>query len=58
MSADAATSPWAVHVHDSEDGDVLYDALTMADALTKLQELLACAPFNINELEALGFRFH
>lgn len=56
VGADAATSKWAVHVHDSDDGVALYDAPNMADALAKLQELLASAPFNMNELEALGFR--
>jgi hypothetical protein len=29
----------------------------MQEALAKLQEVLECAPFNMNELEALGFRF-
>ena len=57
ISADAATSPWAVHLHDSDDGAVLFDAPTMHEALAKLQEVLECAPFNMNELEALGFRF-
>jgi hypothetical protein len=56
-TADAATSAWAVHLHDCDDGAVLFDAATMPEALAKLQEVLACAPFNMNELEALGFRF-
>ena len=56
ISADAATSRWAVSLHDSDDGAALYDAPNMADALAKLQEVLASAPFNMNELEALGFR--
>ena len=56
VSADAATSRWAVNLHDSDDGAALYDAPNMADALAKLQEVLASAPFNMNELEALGFR--
>lgn len=57
VSADAATSPWAVHLHDNDDGAVLFSAPNMAEALAKLQEVLASAPFNMNELEALGFRF-
>ena len=53
-----ADSPWAVHLHDSDDGAALFDAPTMAAALAKLQEVLDSAPFNMNELEALGFRFN
>lgn len=56
VRADAATSPWAVHLHDSDDGAAIFDAPTMAGALAKVQEVLASAPFNMNELEALGFR--
>jgi len=55
LNADAG-SPWAVHLHDSSDGAALFDAATMAEALAKLQELLDSAPFNMNELGALGFR--
>lgn len=58
VSADAATSTWAVHLHDNDDGAVLYDAPNMADALAKTQEVLASSPFNMNELMALGFRFN
>ena len=57
VSADAATSPWALHLHDGDDGAALFDAPTLHEALAKLQEVLECAPFNMNELEALGFRF-
>lgn len=56
LSADSATSKWTLHLHDSDDGVAIYDSPNMADALTKLQEVLASAPFNMNELEALGFR--
>jgi hypothetical protein len=57
VTADAA-SPWAVHLHDSDDGAAHYDAPDMAGALAKLQEVLESAPFNMNELEALGFRLN
>jgi hypothetical protein len=53
-----ATSPWAVHLHDNDDGAALFDAPDMAAALAKLQEVLESAPFNMNELEALGFRLN
>jgi hypothetical protein len=58
VGSDAATSPWAVHLHDSDDGAALFDAPTMAAALAKLEEVLASAPFNMNELLALGFRLN
>lgn len=54
VSADATA--WAVHVHDSDDGDALTDAPTLAEALARLQEVLASAPFHLSELAALGFR--
>ena len=57
LTADA-NSAWAVHLHDSDDAAALFDAPTMAVALAKLQEVLDSAPFNMNELEALGFRFN
>ena len=46
---------WAVHIHDNDDGDALVRADSMKDALDRFQEVLGCAPFNMNELEALGF---
>jgi hypothetical protein len=52
----APGSGWSVHIHDSDDGAASGDAPTMAEALAKLQELLASAPFHLSELEALGFR--
>ncbi|MBC7367809.1 MAG: hypothetical protein H7343_13530 [Undibacterium sp.] len=50
-------SAWAVHIHDSDDGMAVCDVPTDAAAFEKLQEVLASAPFNMNELAALGFRF-
>ena len=47
---------WAVHLHDREDGAVMFDAATMQDAFVKLQEVLESAPFTMKELEGLGFR--
>ncbi len=50
------TSPWMIHLHDSDDGAAVFDAPTMTEALSKLQELLGSAPFTMKELETLGFR--
>ena len=56
VSADATS--WAVHVHDSDDGAALAEAPGLAEALARLQEVLACAPFHLSELAALGFRLN
>lgn len=58
VSADAATSRWAVNLHDSDDGAALFAAADMPVALAKMQEVLESAPFNMNELETLGFKLN
>lgn len=55
VGPDEATGAWVVHVHDSDDGASLFSTPALADALAKLQDVLASAPFHLNELEALGF---
>ena len=52
---DEATGSWVVHVHDSEDGASRFSAPKLPEALSKLEEVLASAPFHLNELNALGF---
>ena len=52
----AADAPWAVHLHDGDDGVSLIDVPTMPDALAKLMEVMESAPFTMSELEAIGFR--
>lgn len=56
IGAATEAGAWAVHVHDSDDGAALFDTPLQADALAKLMEVIECAPFNMNELGALGFR--
>jgi len=51
-----AATPWAINVHDSDDGAAVLEAADLPAALAKLQEVLASAPFNMNELAALDFR--
>jgi len=53
---DEATGSWVVHVHDAEDGASLFNAPSLAEALGKLEEVLASAPFHLEELTALGFQ--
>ena len=49
-------TPWAINVHDSDDGAAVFEAPDLAAALVKLQEVLASAPFNMDELVTLEFR--
>ncbi|PTY02478.1 hypothetical protein DB347_24045 [Opitutaceae bacterium EW11] len=51
------SAAWSIHLHDRQDGEVLWEGSDIGEALDKLEELLACAPFDMAELEALGFRF-
>ena len=51
-----APAAWAVQLHDTDDGASTYDATTLPEALEKLQEALASAPFHLSELAALGFK--
>jgi hypothetical protein len=46
---------WGVIVHDAQDGVALFEAPELRAAIAKLQELLASAPFHMEELEAIGF---
>jgi len=47
---------WMVQLHDSDDGVAIIEEPTLAAVLGHLQEVLAAAPFGLEELEALGFR--
>ncbi len=49
-------APCAIHIHDSDDGAAEWDGPSLAEALAKLEEVLASAPFQLSELAALGFR--
>ena len=53
---DEATGSWVVHVHDVEDGSSRFGTAELLEALAKLEEVLASAPFHMNELAALGFQ--
>lgn len=55
-AGDEATGSWVIHVHDSEDGATLHHTPKLPGALEKLQEVLASAPFHLNELATLGFK--
>ena len=53
---DEATGSWVIHVHDSEDAASLFKAPKLPEVLEKLQEVIASAPFELGELDALGFK--
>jgi hypothetical protein len=56
LTADPVGGGWSVHLHDSDDGAAMCDVPTLAEGLAKLEEVIASAPFHLNELGALGFR--
>jgi hypothetical protein len=56
LGGDPANQGWSVHLHDRDDGAATCDTPTLAEACEKLQEVIASAPFHLNELGALGFR--
>lgn len=51
-----AGSHWAIQLHDIDDGASTYDAASLPEALEKMQEIFASAPFHLGELAALGFK--
>lgn len=55
-TAPVAPPHWAIQLHDIDDGASTYDAATLPEALEKLQEVFASAPFHLGELAALGFK--
>lgn len=55
QSAAVAEGPWGIYLHDAQDGAARCELPSRADALEKFQEVLASAPFQLSELDALGF---
>ena len=55
---DDLAGAWAVHIHDRDDGAATIEVPSRDDALEKLQELLASAPFLLAELDALDFQMN
>lgn len=56
LGTDPLKGGWSIHLHDRDDGAAMCDVPTLADALAKLEEVIASAPYHLNELDALGFR--
>jgi len=55
VGPDEVAGAWVIHVHDGDDGISAFKAPTLALVLAHLQDVLASAPFHLDELEALGF---
>lgn len=55
IGADGAHHSYAVQIHDRDDGSASAEAASLQAAIDKLLEVLESAPFNMNELEVLGF---
>jgi len=55
-TGETGAAAWALHLHDSDDGAAIIEEPTLAAVLGHLQEVLAAAPFALDELDALGFR--
>ncbi len=51
-----STAPWTVQLHESFGGGVACDLATLPLAMAKVQEVLASAPFAMEELVDLGFK--
>ncbi len=54
-SGAGGSGPWAIHLHDCDDGACFFEAPDLATAMAKLGELRDSAPFHMRELEAFGF---
>lgn len=50
-----AAGAWGIYLHDAEDGVARCELPSPAAALERFQEVLASAPFQLAELDALGF---
>lgn len=56
IGPDADTGSWVIQVHDSLDGICEFKTPLLADALAKMQELIASAPYHLDELVDLGLQ--
>lgn len=53
---DAKPAAWSLALHDCDDGVAIFDTPTLTAAVAALHEAVECAPFHLEELQALGFR--
>lgn len=55
LEAEDAVGSWVINVHDADDGASSYRIPEKPAILAMLQDVLASAPFHLEELDALGF---
>lgn len=53
---EAARPAWSILLRDSLDSAAQFDAPSLPEAVAKLREVVESCPFDLRELEALGFR--
>jgi hypothetical protein len=58
LTAGGHAGHWEINLHDAEDALARCELSSRAEALEKLQEVLASAPFLMSELATLGFQFN
>lgn len=49
---------WKIHLHDRDDGAAFCEVASVAAAFEKAEEVMASAPFQMSELEELGFQLN
>ncbi len=49
-------SKWMIQLHDCDDGACVCEVPTIQEAFVKLLDVVASAPFTMDELDALGFQ--
>jgi hypothetical protein len=55
---EGSNSSWAIHIHDTDVGLATCSVGTFQNAFTKLEEIVASAPFAMAELGALDFKLN
>jgi hypothetical protein len=58
LTAGGHAGHWEINLHDAENALARCELSSRAEALDKLQEVLASAPFLLSELATLGFQFN
>jgi hypothetical protein len=55
QAGSAAGGAWGIYLHDAEDGLARCELPDQASAVERFREVIASAPFQLAELDALGF---
>ena len=55
VGAPDGTITWRIQVMDTDTDAAAWETPSLAEASARVEEIVACAPFHLGELEALGF---